>query len=269
MGLPLISCLCVSKNVSIISVIKNYLLQTYQNKELIIVCHDDHPCLEILDTKYNNLDNIYLHILDKSKLGDLRNKSIELCNGEYFIQWDDDDWYHYQRIETQYNDLIKSGKDAIILKNVFLYYKNYNQTYVYNWQFEGSILVKNKPNYRYTDKEKAEDTDLIMKLSYNNELFISNKGYLYIYIFHMENTWHNIHFYDSIRVYKNISYNIDDIINYKLSTLKESSMLCENIYQKSDNVLKYKDNIIHQTWKDHNIPSKYVHCTNKLREINN
>jgi glycosyltransferase involved in cell wall biosynthesis len=32
-------------------------------------------------------------------LGSLRNLDIEMAQGEYVCQWDDDDWYHAGRIE--------------------------------------------------------------------------------------------------------------------------------------------------------------------------
>lgn len=108
---PLVSCLCVThQRVDLLKrAIDCFRNQSYDNRELLIIYED----LDIETADYvEKITNPQIFLLKvksalKLTLGDLRNMSIRKCNGTYFCQWDDDDWYKDNRIEYQMKILKK------------------------------------------------------------------------------------------------------------------------------------------------------------------
>ena len=98
---PLVSCLCVTKNKLVKNAIDYFHLQTYDNKELILVTETSNKNLSYLKEVAASNDNIHLiETKDNITLGELRNISVREASGEYVIQWDDDDIYHEKRIRA-------------------------------------------------------------------------------------------------------------------------------------------------------------------------
>ncbi len=234
MRLPLISCLCITKNKTdflkkAIGCFKN---QTYERKELIIVLEDDNPQKEkILKERANDSSIKVIEVKKSSKksLGQLRNLAIRAANGEYICQWDDDDWYHIGRLEYQYTLLKKANYPGCILTRWMLYDLTLQKAYisgVHLW--EGSIMCKKSILFKkkYEHKNQGEDTKLIFNL-YNKKLLfpINNLHQLYIYVFHGKNTWQRPHWkylFDSGQLLPdNVSHRIKKMLNDK-SFLKSS-----------------------------------------------
>ena len=100
---PLVSCLMVTKNRRDLArrSIACFMSQTWQNKELVIIDDGDEDYTALIETfdagqriQYNRIS------ADPDRLlGGLRNISLDRANGEYCMQWDDDEWYHPRRIE--------------------------------------------------------------------------------------------------------------------------------------------------------------------------
>src|SRR5688572_18686998 len=95
---PLISCLCITeRRVHFLKgAVSCFLSQTYPNKELVVVHkEDDHDTLDYI-TSLNNqtIRSVAIPPGQHKTLGERRNFSIMAAEGEYFCQWDDDDWYH-------------------------------------------------------------------------------------------------------------------------------------------------------------------------------
>src|SRR5258705_7030930 len=95
---PLVSCLCITKNDlgQLRRSVRCFSAQSYANKELVIVHEGLRP--EVTDwlgrLKNANFRIVPVSTRPKKSLGELRNISIAHATGEYFCQWDDDDWYH-------------------------------------------------------------------------------------------------------------------------------------------------------------------------------
>lgn len=95
---PLVSCVCVTYNRPHLlnELLYSFLMQDYENKELIIVndqtdvkyCFDDHR------VRIYNLDKRF------SSLGEKRNYSKSLIKGDYMITMDDDDIYYSKHISN-------------------------------------------------------------------------------------------------------------------------------------------------------------------------
>lgn len=202
---PLVSCICITKNHLnlVLRSIDCFLKQTYQNKELVITYETNNPNISLFHffTKnYPEIKLIELPDTPKKPLGELRNLSIEKSSGKYFMQWDDDDWFHPERIEYQVAQLDEKHQ-ANILNRWIMFDGMTNLAYVaFKRKWEGSILCSKEifmKSPKYSCIPKGEDTDFINSIiPYIKEL---DNPKLYIYIFHNNNTWQYWHFQNNFR----------------------------------------------------------------------
>ncbi len=198
---PLISCLCITRNK--IEYLKRAVAcfrgQTYPNKELVIVYEDDDAnTVEIAESlRSDDILLVELGASPKLTLGELRNISVEACRGTYFCQWDDDDWYHNQRLEVQMEACRQSCKPANILVNWLMYDLTKHEAYFsFHNMWDGSILCRKDvfKEFKYPSLSKGEDSQFLLKLFYANYLYPVVKPSLYIYVYHGRNTWDREHF---------------------------------------------------------------------------
>jgi len=234
---PLISCLCVTRKKPDLlkRATRSFLDQTYKKKELVIVYEDDdHSTGDFLDRIPD--DKIKKIKVKKSKgltLGGLRNLSVQKCDGEYFCQWDDDDWSHCNRLEFQMNVIRESKMPACLMIHWLIFDAVENQAYVSNRRpWEGSLLCKKSlitDDLKYDDTAKGEDTILIKKLFSKNLIFPVIMPKLYIYVFHGKNVWEREHWEKIFRAGRKLSAEsnkiIKDILNGKYSGEKASTLL--------------------------------------------
>ena len=191
---PLVSCLCVTKNRPeyLKRVINCFNAQTYPNKELVVVYEQEDIATKIA---LENIDATKVEVSphENLRLGELRNRAIEQSRGEYFCQWDDDDWYHVDRLKIQMQSIAASRQVACTLTNWILYDEETEQAYFSVFRlWEGSILCRrnvitaevNYPNYG-----AGEDTLFLNKLIAKHGIYPEVKPNLYIYRVHKNNTW--------------------------------------------------------------------------------
>ncbi len=249
MELPLISCLCITRNsIKLLRrAINCFKAQTYPVKEMVIVYEsDDVHIKNYLQTVSD--DNIFYYEVPsdpKLPLGELRNISVEKCSGEYFCQWDDDDWYSSNRLEVQYEAIVKNCKGASMLSYWLMFDSKTNTAYLSSFRlWEGSILCRKsiiKEETKYASMEKSEDTALLKQLIESNYIFPVIKPNLYIYVFHGKNTWDynhfNIFYRKSLKLSPAASSLIRDVLEEKYSVesatclLNESDFLQEIVYR--------------------------------------
>jgi len=228
LNIPLISCICVTKNRPVLlkRAISCFNLQTYTNKELIVIYEIGDELTEgvIASVSSKNIRAIGVMANAKQTLGALRNMGIELAKGEMICQWDDDDWYHIGRLEFQLAVIKETGMKGCVLTQWIIYDEKFKKAYLsISRLWEGSMMCNRQLliEYKYADKKKSEDSDLVNFLFNNHFLFpLDDVPNLYIYTFHGKNTWNRAHF------------------NYyfKLSTeigLSDSLAIC-NILQKTN-----------------------------------
>ena len=182
--------------------IEQFQAQSYPNKQMIIIYQetDNVTCL-FLD-KYNLPNNVKCFCVPKSfpnqTLGDLRNISLNLADGEYVCQWDDDDCYHKDRLKSQYEFIINEKVEACVLEQWIVYDCNTRKAYLSNKRFwEGSLLCKTDiaRKFIYPSLEKGEDSSLISFLLDKKMIkLMPNNYHLYIYKYHGKNTWDATHF---------------------------------------------------------------------------
>jgi len=236
-SLPLISCICVTRGRPYLlnGAISCFAAQTYPNKELVIVYEkdDEQTCRYI-----NSLQTLlYIRCIciepsPEKKLGYLRNYAIEQSHGVYICQWDDDDWYHCQRLEEQYNTLHTAGLTACVLNRWLMFDHTNQKAYIsMKRMWEGSLLCRKDvlQNIHYDNKSMGEDSIVIMKLHRQKQVHIINTPHLYIYNYHGANTWHYAHwngfFNISILLDESTSHNIHAILQHQYNITEASALL--------------------------------------------
>jgi glycosyltransferase involved in cell wall biosynthesis len=245
----LVSCLCVSHNSFNLlkTAIDCFLAQTYENKELIIVYHKNNHITHDIIQRYSN-DNIIFFEEDPGQqktLGELRNKSIDICSGHYICIWDDDDWHHEKRLELQVKALEDNHKAACVLTNLLIFDgKNCEAYYSHTRPWEGTLLCKKKvftKKIRYVPVEIDEDSPLLDKLLSQNLIFPLVIPTLYIYVFHGANTWAQEHFemnmQRSQKLSNQFSLLLNDILLKKITTQQGSEELLSSKYLQEINYL--------------------------------
>jgi glycosyltransferase involved in cell wall biosynthesis len=236
---PLISCLCVTRERASLlrRAIQSFRDQKYSNKELVIVYEEDDLSTREYLSKLpdNNIIKIATIASPKRSLGELRNFAVEKSNGEYFCQWDDDDWSHNNRLGFQMNVIRESGMPACVMIYWLIFDALEKQAYISNQRpWEGSILCKKSlitEELKYEDTKTGEDTSIIEKLFSRNLIFPVVMPKLYIYVYHGGNIWSHDHWEKIFRASKKLSAQssivIKDILHGKYSGEKASEMLDE------------------------------------------
>jgi len=221
----LVSCLCVSGNSYQLlnRAIKCFLSQTYKHKELIIVYQNNCSIDKNIIEQYRHEDIIFFEEDPNLKLtlGDLRNKSIAISNGEYVCIWDDDDWYHNQRLEMQVKALKRNYKPACLLTNQLLFDETNSETYYTNTRmWENSLLCKKSlfnEDLNYQSADIDEDSPLLNKFINNDYVYPLIGPTLYIYVYHGKNTWQGLHFQTIMSMSQKLSNQFSHLVQKILS----------------------------------------------------
>jgi glycosyltransferase involved in cell wall biosynthesis len=204
---PLVSCIMVTANRPRFCerAIRCYRAQTYSRRELVVIDdgeQDLEPVLRNLpssEVRYVRLDRAPGRFL-----GALRNVGLETARGEIVVQWDDDDWYHPTRIETQVQAL-REGADACTLFSTLVHV---NTDALRDHPFRGSlrhgvpgtIMHRRDDGIRYPNLPIGEDT--VYLKAWRRRRYASlpdSESYLFIRCFHRSNLWAQKHFVRRIR----------------------------------------------------------------------
>ncbi len=203
--MPFITCLCVTHNKPLFlqRAVECFLQQTYERKQLLILYEDIDPATkEYIESQRFPATIQYMEAQSSTRklsLGELRNLSIRHAAGDYVCQWDDDDWYHPERLNLQMSYLRNTGKPASILSRWTVFDSLTHKVYISNRRlWEGSILCKREVmlHVPYPSLNRGEDTSVIDYLN-EKELIevIENHPELYVYNYHGGNTWDFAHFH--------------------------------------------------------------------------
>lgn len=180
--------------------IKCFERQTYANKELVIVDDGKQDYSDLLSNiPPSDVNYVRIKQKERIKLGELRNISLDAAKGDFLIQWDDDDWYHEDRIRLQSN-VLQKGADACCLSSSLTHIQNSEFEHLpfigsLNGGIPGSIMhVKNK-SIRYPNYLKGEDSVYLDAWNEKECVVLpSSLAYLFIRCYHGANTWDLQHF---------------------------------------------------------------------------
>lgn len=184
----------------ILKSVKSVLNQTYPNIEVLIVDDGSTDDTENLINNLNNDKIKYIKIKKNNGASYARNIGIMKASGKYISFQDSDDNYHYDKLEKQYNNLIKKKSDFDFckiclhinekIKIVFptikqeknLKKKKYeNELCNGNYISTQSILVKKTIIKKYLfdiNFPRLQDYDLVLrmipnlKVSYTDEILV-------------------------------------------------------------------------------------------------
>ena len=179
--------------------------QHWDNKELIIVDDGDADYTALVN-HYGACFPIHYHRLRDNQgqtLGALRNLCLELAQGDYCIQWDDDEWYHPQRISIQMQALLQHQADATVLRSTLMHLDDASMVNrPYRTQLKrgtpGTILHR-RTHLRYPAMRRHEDTRFLRAIANEGKVHcIDDHAHLFIRCFHGSNTWHRKHFYERL-----------------------------------------------------------------------
>jgi glycosyltransferase involved in cell wall biosynthesis len=187
--------------------------QTYPHRELLIVS-DGLDELEPLRAyvEHRHLENVRVISVprDSRSLGALRNISLAEASGEYVCQWDDDDLYHPQRLAIQAERMLASGCDASFLSDQLQLVERTRSLHWCDWSrlkaarcpaqvaIPNTVMCKRNERCRYIERggrsRLGEDSSFAraIRASYPTVL-LQGLGYLYVYVTHGSNAWHEAH----------------------------------------------------------------------------
>ena len=178
--------------------LKNFNIQTYPNKYLVIINEDFHSSLKNHANK-QKLDNVMEVMINKQDhgltLGDLRNISLEMVPpNAIWTTWDDDDWRHETYLEVLYNRLKTNPSRKYLL------YQNrleHNFKTGFSWKVRirngtSIIFAYKDPDIRYDSWNVNEDVVvkkyILSRVSTGESIIYDNDPLLYVRFVHTDNT---------------------------------------------------------------------------------
>jgi len=204
---PKVSCLMVTANRKHLMKrsIKCFCDQHYENKEMVVIDDGEQDLEEVLsDLPSSQLQYVKLENKPENTLGKLRNRSLSEATGDFLIQWDDDDWYHPERITIQ-SKVLRNGYDACCLSGALMHldeepYMNHPYIGFLPDGIPGSIMHRRDSAIRYPHKRRAEDTIYLKEwIQKRYQQLPDEYSYLFIRCYHGSNTWEKEHFLRRIR----------------------------------------------------------------------
>ncbi len=215
---PLVSCLMVTANRASLArrAIQCFLAQTWSNRELIIVDDGSEDYRDLLPAALDSTSNQagpgappirYERIAHNPlrRLGDLRNMTLDLARGDYCTQWDDDEWYHPERIARQVEALERAGASAgVCMLRDTLMHLDMPELVDHPYRTglrsgtPGTILHR-RTTVRYPNVSKGEDSlfrNALRKVS--GVRVLDGEAHLFIRCFHGRNTWDRQHFFERL-----------------------------------------------------------------------
>lgn len=206
-SLPKISCLMVTADRRQLCrrALRCYKRQTYPNKELVVV-DDGREDLAPLLADLPASEVVYLKLERKPEhvLGRLRNVALDAATGTFVAQWDDDDWYHPERLERQ-AAVLMSGYDACTLSAALMHLDTpefLRRPYVGLLRdgVPGSIVHRRDAAIRYPGLRRGEDTVYLKAWTARSYAKLPlTDTHLFIRCFHGNNTWDAAHFLRRMR----------------------------------------------------------------------
>ena len=217
--LPLVSCVMVTKRPDMARrAIDCHANQDYPARELIIVCdgEDGYDALHAYAATRTPRPVATTAVAAGSRpLGALRNLAIEMARGELVCQWDDDDLSHPRRLSVQVSRMLAEGADACFLTDQVQLTTRDQSVYWCDWAhtrgwplpwstIPNTLLCRKACLGRYPESgplaRRSEDTEVMRALLTRTIVSrVSGLGWLYVYVSHGANTWHETHHLEIIR----------------------------------------------------------------------
>ncbi len=203
---PLVSCLMVTHDRPDLArrAVRCYARQDWENKELVVVDDGKASYADML-AEYEDRVKIRYHRFPPDPerlLGAIRNLSLELAEGEFCAQWDDDEWYHPTRISAQM-EVIADGYDGSVLKQTLMHLDTKEFVdHPYRtglWRGTPGTILHRASGVRYPNLRRNEDTRYLERIRKKLRIKVLTPSHLFIRCFHGRNTWGREHFTNRLR----------------------------------------------------------------------
>lgn len=199
---PKVSCLMVTadRRRFVRRSILCYRRQTYPRKELVIVDDGGEPLDGLLtgfapgEVKYHRLAREPGNVL-----GRLRNISLELATGDLCANWDDDDWYHPDRLAVQVGAL-GAGADSCSLAAALVHidrapFSRHAFVSPFRRGVPGSLVYPRSGAVRHPEVRRGEDGAFLAGWQKRPHRVLGPEhAGLMVRCYHGTNTWDGGHF---------------------------------------------------------------------------
>lgn len=203
MSAPLVSALMVTRNR--LRLVRRSLAclaaQTWPKLELVVVDHGTEDYSPLLAEYRGRMEIRYDRIAHEPsvKLGGLRNLLLERARGEYLAVWDDDDWFHPERLATQVAYLRETALEAVELRYCLVHL---NEPGFVERPFRADsrdgfpgTLVFHPTDLRYPNIQRSED--LAFETAFRKRgrfgCIEAGSSHLMVRCYHGANTWDRAH----------------------------------------------------------------------------
>lgn len=194
MELPLVSCIMPTANRQkfIPSAINYFLSQDYLNAELIII---DDGIESVLPLIPNHPKIRYFYSAPLGTIGVKRNYACDKAQGEFIINFDDDDWYASDWISKQIEALTTSNADITGLNKVIFYSPAVEKRWIYEntdtdkpWLCGATMAFRKSfwEQHPFIDIQVGEDYDFVWNSGAKTFAFDYLSGF--VAILHAHNT---------------------------------------------------------------------------------
>lgn len=202
---PLVSCLMVTRNRANLArrAVRCFAAQTWESKELIVIDDGDEDYESVL-APYRDRCTIHYHRFPRDPerfLGAARNLSLDRANGEFVMQWDDDEWYHPDRLTFQMEYASSHDLAGVVLQDTLMHVdeSEFDDTLIRGHLRRGTpgTILHRTTEVRYPNTRRGEDSVFLNELRKVSRIGVVDDvphSHLFIRCFHGDNTWERDHF---------------------------------------------------------------------------
>lgn len=199
---PLVSCVMPTRDRAefALQAIRLFQAQDYEPRELIIVDDGDDSLEELLpdDARIR-----YVRCRRGESIGTKRNLACARANGDFLVQWDDDDWYAPNRLSVQLGPLIRREADITGLRStVFFELESWRfwavsgalHRRLFREDVHGGTLAFTRKVWthlaQYPPASLAEDAAFLVRARARGARLVQLDGqHLFLYLRHGRNAW--------------------------------------------------------------------------------
>jgi glycosyltransferase involved in cell wall biosynthesis len=173
-------------------------LQTYPNKELVIVYYDNESAVKSFIEQKHISNGKLVYVEGKRALGELRNISVREASAQIVCTWDDDDLYGRDRLRIQAGVLIKTQLSAVFLERLLIWWPAKEILAISKRRtWENSMMSWKNCVQNYPQITRDEDRLMVEQLRKTNRVGLLDMPSLYCYVVHSNNTW-DAPFFDNL-----------------------------------------------------------------------
>jgi glycosyltransferase involved in cell wall biosynthesis len=206
---PLVSCLMVTRDRARLAAraLRCLAAQTWPAVELVVIDDGDEDYAPVLAPLRDRFPIRYhkLRAEPGRRLGALRNLALDDACGELCAQWDDDEWYHPDRLALQAQAVLSGDAIACVLKWTLMHVDTPTLADLPYRADAGhgtpGTILHRRTDVRYPNLARNEDGRFLDLLARRGRIATLGRSHSHLFIrcFHGTNTWDARHFERRLR----------------------------------------------------------------------